>query len=350
MRLLFIDASTKLKTVRDLETKPRGGMVQSLFKVTDYLATRGHNVSVLSDIESAGKTEAGVNWIHEPMVGSFDVLVSNRGTANGYPGIRAGARVLWTHDLPHNGFIENPKIINAFALTVFMSRYAEGIWRTFYKDIGRSVQIPNGVDKSLFYPRDKDRDYIIYFSHPNRGLKRLPLIADAIKSRLGRDIRFVAYSNAASMYPQESDDHRDHGDQYDLPDYDGNGTLTLRQPLQTRQIAEEVGRAGLCVMPTGYPEICSNSILQALASGTPLVTTGNLGSAPEWVRHRKNGMLTKYQPTDYMVHTVEIVRNAVEVLDSEKLHRKLIKGAARTPILSWDEVGDKWERALSRCC
>lgn len=347
MRLLFVDGSTKLKTVRDLETKPRGGMISSLFKVTDYLSSRGHKVFVLSDIESAGRTRAGTCWIHD-VAGDFDVLVSNRGTGAGFPAISAKARVLWTHDLPHNGFIPEPRTVKAFACTVFMSSYAEKIWRTFYKDIGRSVTIPNGVDHELFYPREKDLGYLIYFSHPNRGLKRLPLIADAIKGRLGRDITFRAYSNAASVYPSESGEV-DHNDQYDLPDYENSGTLELCQPLPAHKIAEEVGRAGLCILPSGYPEICSNSVLQALASGTPVITTGGLGATPEWVKHRKNGMLTKYQVADYMVHTVEIVRNAVEVLQDERLHRKLIRGASRTRVMGWDEVGSKWEKLLYRC-
>src|SRR3990167_2893042 len=303
MRLLFIDGSTKLKTVRDLETRPRGGMVQSLFKVTDYLASRGHSVFVLSDIESAGRTKAGVNWIHEP-VGEFDVLITNRGTGLGYVDIRARARVLWTHDLPHEGFIPEPKTIRAFACTVFMSRYGEAIWREFYREIGRSVLIPNGVDKNTFYPREKDLNYAIYFSHPNRGLKRLPLIADSVRQKLGRHLKFVAFSNATKMYTTDSD-ARDHGDVMENS-YNSEGGLEVRAPLPTNLLAEEVGRAGLCVLPTGYPEICSNSILQALASGTPVITTGGLGSASEWVKHRKTGMLTRYTTNDYMVHSLEM--------------------------------------------
>jgi glycosyltransferase involved in cell wall biosynthesis len=347
MRLLFVDASTKLQTVRDLESRPRGGMVSSLFKVTDYLASRGHKVFVLSDIESAGKTQAGTHWIHEP-VGQFDVLVANRGVGIGYPGINAKARVLWTHDLPHSGFIPDPKIIRGFACTVFMSDYAEGIWRTYWPDIGHSTIIPNGVDKELFKPRDKDLGYLIYFSHPMRGLKRLPLIAEVIDAKANRHIKFVAFSNAKLQYPNEVDSDRDHEDPIDYPD-DAKGVLKIRDPLQQARLAEEVGRAGLCVMPTGYPEICSNVILQCMASGTPLITTGGLGSVGEWVKHRKNGMLTKYRISDYMVHTVEMARNAIEVLNDERLHRKLIRGASKTRVLSWSEVGAKWEKVLSRC-
>lgn len=349
MRLLFVDGSTHLDTVLDLERKPRGGMVQSLFKVTDYLAERGHRVFVLSDIKSAGRTKAGVHWIHEP-VGEFDVLVANRGVGQGYAGIKARARVLWTHDLPHSGFMEDPRTINAFACTVFMSRYAERVWRTYYPLIGRSVLIPNGVDKTVFYPREKDLGYLVYFSHPNRGLAKLPLIAEAVKAKTARPVKFRAYSNAKTVYPGEQHHGADHGHEHELPKTNDGGALEVLDPLPTPRIAEEVGRAGLCVIPSGYPEICSNSILQALASGTPVITTGSLGSAPEWVKHRKSGMLTTFQPSDYMVHSVEIVRNAIEVLNNERLHQKLIRGALRTRIYDWFQIGAQWEKLLSRCC
>ena len=77
MRILFIDRSTKLETVVDLKKKARGGMVTSLFKVTDYLSDVGHDVTVLSDIKSEGCTKSGTRWLNE-IWGQFDVLVTNR--------------------------------------------------------------------------------------------------------------------------------------------------------------------------------------------------------------------------------------------------------------------------------
>lgn len=347
MRILFLDASTRLETIYDLKRRPRGGMVSSLFHVSDYLASRGHDVTVFSDIKHSGCTTAGTKWLHE-IWGTYDVLITNRGAGDGYPLIDARKRILWTHDLPHNGFVPEPKTLRAFAYVVFMSQYAEDIWRTFYRDIGRSELIPNGVDKDLFYPREKDRRYLIYFSHPIRGLKRLPAIADALRERLG-DVKVRAYSNARAMYPGEPLSE-DHGDQYELPKGFESGSVELCEPVPQRQLAEEVGRAGLCILPSGYPEICSNSVLQALASGTPVITTGGLGSAPEWVKHRHSGMLTRYQPADYMVHTLEIVRLAVEVLENDSLHERLMTGARNTKILTWNQVGAKWERLLNLCC
>lgn len=343
MRILFLDRSTKLETVTDLTTRPRGGMVGSLFKVSDYLASR-HDVTVVSDIETTGTTKAGVRWVNEVYQNRYDALICNRGAHTGYPEIEA-TRFLWTHDLPHNGFIPEPKTIKAFACTVFMSDYAERVWRKFYPDIGRSKTIPNGVDKSIFYPRPKE-DSLIYCSAPNRGLHKLPLILDAIRSRIGRDIRLDAYSRLSVLHPNELDAGQDTFDYTPLEE----SNVNLCDPIPQSLLGEKLGRASLMILPTSYPEICSNTILQSLACGTPVITTGNLGSAHEWVDHRYNGMLTEFAPHDYMIHTLEMVRNAVEVLEKPKLLRKLQLGAVKTRIHSWAEIGAMWERMLDRYC
>jgi len=349
MRVLFVDLNTKLETVRDLESRARGGMVTSLFKVSDYLSMKGHDVTVLSDIENTGVTKHGVKWLDEQW-GEYDVLVINRGTGDGHPWIRAKRRILWTHDLPHSGFIPEPKTMHAFDRVVFMSRYAERIWRTFYRTIGKSVLIPNGVNKKLFFNRGKDLDYMIYASAPNRGLGKLPFVFDCIRSRTGRDLKMHAYSNMSVLHPNESaKDHNEvledgFGHDYEYLD----SGFEVLDPIPQQELAYQLGRASLMVLPTPFPEICSNSILQALASGTPVITTGNLGSAGEWVKHKRNGMLTKYLTNDYMVHLVEMVRNASYVLENKRRHLSMIRNASNTRILSWDEVGASWNRLINR--
>jgi len=347
MRIVFVDRSTKLAHVRELEKRARGGMVTSLFKVTDFLSSHGHDVTVLSDIESTGATRAGTKWLHE-VWGSFDVLVCNRGVGNGYPEIDARSRVLWTHDLPHGGFIPEPSTMAAFARTVFMSRYAERVWRKYYLTIGKSVYIPNGVDKKIFYPRQKDKGYLIYASAPNRGLAKLDLIFDSIQARVKRDLRFNAFSNLQVLHPNEkTEDHNKVlSDGYGLP-YDKK-SIKIMDPLPQQQFADQIGKASLMIMPTPFPEICCNVILQAMVSGTPVITTGKIGSAGEWIKHKKNGMLTEFISNDYMVHIIEIVRDAVTVLNDGKLHQRMIDNAIRTKILNWDQVGVKWEKMLKR--
>lgn len=338
MRICFLDRSTKLETVNDLETRARGGMVTSLFKISDYLS-QYHDVTVLSDIQEEGVTKAGTEWVNEYPIDKFDVLVCNRGI-NGFD-IKAKHRILWTHDLPHAGFIPEPKNIKAFSATVFMSKYAERIWRYYYKDIGRSFLIPNGVDKDIFYPREKGRDYLIYASAPNRGLKHLPFIFDCINE--ARPVYMRAYSNLSKLHPNEGED--DYGDIYESVK---SSKVNLCDPIPQSRLAEELGKAALMILPSNYPEICSNAVLQSLACGTPIITTGNLGSVGEWVKHRKNGMLSQWQPHDYMAYDLNIVRDAVEVLENESLHRKLIKSAANTKIFTWDQIGAQWQKMLTR--
>lgn len=324
----------------------------SLFCVADELAKRGHDVFVLSDIKHDGKTAAGAIWCARDgscwLKGeNWDFLILNRGIGEGYVGLQAKHRILWTHDLPHNGFIPEPKMMNAFSATVFMSRYAERIWRTFYPAITRSFLIPNGIDRDLFFPRLKDPDYLIYASAPNRGLNRLPLIFDAIKARVAQPVFMRAYSNMEKMHPNEARHSPDFANDYHKIKQESD--IELHDPLPQKEFAEQLGIASLMILPTDYPEICSNVIVQSLASGTPVITTGKLGSFGEWIKNGYNGFLTKFHVQDYMTHTLEIVRYAVKFLEDEKLKERMQKNAAKTEnIFSWEQIGQKWETMLKK--
>lgn len=346
MKIMFLDRSTKLDTINDLQTRARGGMVSSLFAVSDGLSVMGHDVTVLSDIKSPGVTQSGTKWENDYDGQPYDFLICNRGVGIGYPEIKARRRILWTHDLPHNGFIANPKTANAFAGVVYMSQYAHRVWHTFYPtlDNPKSFIIPNGVNDHLFFPRVKDSDYLIYISNPNRGLERLPLIYEATKTRLGRDIRMRAYSNGAVLHPNEGEDKNELKYKSCL-----DAGIELLDPIPQTELAEELGRAGAMVLPSNYPEICSNAVLQSLASGTPVFTTGGLGATPEWVKHNKNGMLTQFYPHDYMVYQLEMVRNLVNVLSNPRVHRNMVMKAAQTKgIYTWKQVVKLWAKMLGR--
>ena len=342
-RILFVDKSTKLKSTADLKTSARGGMVTSLFRVSDYLQQSGFDVQVLSDIKVTGYSDQGVEWIDEPE-GSYDVLIANRGVGTGYDYIKAKRRILWTHDLPHAGFIPNPKTIRAFDTTIFMSVYAEIIWRSFFHTIGGSEFIPNGIDKNLFYfdPLEKDPDYLIYASAPNRGVQKLPFIFDGIQAAMPeRQLRMNAYSNMSKLHPGEADY------EIDYKEFE-ESSVVLLDPVPQHEFAQELRKASLMILPTSYPEICSNTVLQAIACGTPIVTTGSLGATNEWVKHKKTGMLTMWQPQDYMIYWLEIIRYAKEILSNRKQHEKMMLKAAKTRILSWEENGEFWKRLIKK--
>jgi glycosyltransferase involved in cell wall biosynthesis len=353
VKVLFFDNSTGLKTIDDLEHRARGGMISSLFRLSDELQRRGVKCWVYSGVKTGG-LKNGVWWFHkdeDPAQFHFDIIVFNRTTHDGQPHIRAKHRVLWTHDLPHHGFIPKQSIVKAFSKIVFMSHYAERVWRAFYPLIGKSVIIPNGVDRDVFYPRKKDLDYMIYGSAPNRGLHHLPLFYDAVKYRTRGSVYLRAYSHLESLHPQEKADE----DRFWAEDFNetykglDDSDVDLRKPLQQKEYAGQLGRASLMVLPTTYPEICSNSILQALASGVPIVTTGNIGSAAEWIKSGWNGYMTDFHPYDYMIFQVQMVRGAVKILNHPTIHNRMIKNAAKTPrIYDWVEIARKWHKMFKR--
>jgi glycosyltransferase involved in cell wall biosynthesis len=179
------------------------------------------------------------------------------------------------------------------------------------------------------------------------------MIYESVKKKTGLPVAMKAFSNMAVLHPADREAKGD------IPHEDGGepfGTkwqasedcgVQVFNPLPQPLIAEELGRAGLMILPTGYPEICSNAVLQSLASGTPIVTTGNLGSAPEWVKHGKNGFLTTTHLEDYAICLMEMMRGTVDILKDKKKHLKLIKNAERTKIETWEEIGTTWQRMLS---
>lgn len=333
-------------------------MVSSLFLVPNALSKLNNQVAVWSDVQTGGTTPDGVRWFtiedHEEVRrASYDFLILNRGIGSGYPELMAKHRILWTHDLVHGGHAPNPEHLKALSATVFMSRYAERIWRLYYPQIGRSFQIPNGVDKEVFHPREKDLNYLIFISAPNRGLNRLGIIFDAIRKKVGERVYLKAFSNMAILHPADQIQagyipHEDSGEAFGTkyPDIIDECGVQVCDPLPQPPMAEELGKAGLMILPTGYPEICSNAVLQSLASGTPIVTTGNLGSAGEWIKHNKSGFLTKTHLEDYTVHLMEIMRGAVGILNDKNKHQKMIKYAERTKVYTWDEIGTAWASML----
>ena len=61
-----------------------------------------------------------------------DVIVFNRGMADGHPELGPGKRILWAHDLPHIGFCPNPQRMNSLTCLVSMSQYADRVWREMF--------------------------------------------------------------------------------------------------------------------------------------------------------------------------------------------------------------------------
>jgi glycosyltransferase involved in cell wall biosynthesis len=348
MKILFVDMTTSLESFQDLKIRARGGMVSSLYLLPNVLSKLNNEVHVLSDVHVGGTTDDGVVWYTRNDEGllakqKYDFLVLNRQTyTNGFPEITAKHRILWVHDMVHGGWISDPDYAKNLTATVFMSEYSTRTWKYYYKGIERYFTIPNGVDKTLFKPGKKDHDKIVFFSAPNRGLEFLPLILNPVREATGRDLKLTAFSNMTVLHPQETRERDKFAQMYEKVKSEG---IDLRDPVPQAELAEFVAESGLMLKPNNYAEICSNSTLQSLACGTPIITTA-IGADKEWVQNGINGMISKYTyASDGPVFLLEMIRIVIDVLEKKENHQKMIKAAPKTKnVLTWEEVGDQWNK------
>lgn len=349
MRILFIDLTTGLDSFLDLKTRGRGGMVSSLLLLPDALSKLNNECFVFSDSKSGGTTARGTTWLIDAdwewiAKQKWDFLILNRQTyGEGFPDLHSKHRVLWTHDMVHSGWAPNPERLKMLSATVFMSAYSEETWRAYYKDIGRSFQIPNGVDRELFKPGAKDWDSMIYLSAPNRGLAHLPVILDTVREATKREIKLTAFSNMATMHPKEPGEK--FSGMYEEVKAAG---VDLRDPVPQEVIAGHLARAGLMVKPSDFAETCSNTTLQSLSCGTPIITSA-VGADKEWVLHRRNGMIQKHTLADGPLFILEFCRDVIEVLQNPRLHDCMVRSAPQSlGLFTWEEIGQKWNRMFNQ--
>lgn len=324
-------------------------MVSSLFSLPNALSQIGHDVYVLSDVKEPGETKDGVCWANEADMDwltevNFDFVILNRQTfGDCFDELKAKYRVLWVHDMVHGGWIAKPEKIKALSAVVFMSKYSRETWNAYYKNLPKKqFIIPNGVDKSLFHPNPKVFDRMIYFSAPNRGLEHLPIIFETARAATGRDLKLIAFSNMKKLHPQEKDKFEE---VYKMVKIRG---VDLREPVQQSELAAHVRCSGLMVKPNDYAETCSNTTLQSLAAGVPIVT-GPTGADKEWVKTGFNGVVTKHSMQDGPLYIMELCRGVVEILKDRKTHERMIKNAPKTKgLFTWEEIGEFWSRCLTR--
>lgn len=338
-RVAFVDRSENGVTGEASLRGPINGRLTCLHNVTKYLAGRGHQIEVLGR-HPRFTTEAGVLW-NDRWQGSYDTLVFLRGLGDGEPAIDAGKRILWVRDLPHSGFCSEPGKLKSVQV-VALSKYAERIWRSYYRQIKKCVVIPNGVDTRVFKRGPisaRNRKLFLFASNPNRGLDRLPLIFESVHA-VDPEIQMVAFSDRETLHPGET------GDYADATRKCVDKGIDVRAPVSAERLAWWMQTAGAMVLPSDYPEICSNVVLQALACGLPIITTGRMGATVEWVKDGVNGRLTQFDKRDYQIYDLEIARHMLDLAKKPAEWASLCYGAEDTDVPSWEDIGRKWERLI----
>lgn len=345
MKVLFV-CGTPNHDPSQRTSRPTGGILNSLTLIPEYLAKKGHEVYVNS---TYGKEETinGVHYIKSGTeIGKWDVTVFNR---NVLPKEfvqyckEIGAKVVWwLHDivqlsyLPDDAFKQADKIIA-------LSEYCKTTYTDFYDiDANRVVVIPNGVDKSLFYPgtKPRDRNMVMTASALVKGFLPLPTVYENLK-RHNPDIDFRIYSSQ-KLHGMENTKSQEAF----LNNMADQGAHVYN-PVSQEVLAHLLRQARCLLMPNSYPEICSNLLLQAQACGCPVVTS-DIGANPEFIENNVTGVLTtKYKPHDLFSWVVEYTNKVLDVMLDDKYAQKLSENAPRD-VKSWEQIGEIWENELNK--
>jgi glycosyltransferase involved in cell wall biosynthesis len=343
LKVIFIDGTPGFDPQR-LASKPTGGILSSLTILPRLLAQRGHDVWVKSVHTVSGKID-GVNYLSlTDGIEQADIVIFNRNVISRDVVAQAkstGAKVLWwLHDVVDHRYLIDDGFTQVDGI-IALSQYCKRTYSQFYGiPEEKFVVIPNGVDKDVFYPgryEDRDPHLMVYASAPIKGLKPLGLLANNFKR--------LDPQNEVRMYASQTlhDKADDALIRFQLDQAKMQG-VTVLDPIPQADLAEVMRKAWVLLMPNSYPEICSNLLLQARASGLPVVASPT-GSIPEFLP--RGGRITKSNPCDLYFWWKEFALLALELTVDRDTHQYLSNEAPHG-VMSWEEVATEWDRYFGR--
>ncbi len=345
MKILFVEG-TAGHDPHQRTTRPTGGILNSLTLIPESLAKQGHEVYV----DSTYQHDEIVNGVHyvksDASIGHCDVAVFNRNVLpKGFILAlkAAGTKIVWwLHDIVQLTYLKD----DAFRLVdrvVALSEYCRDTYSSFY-DISpeKFVVIPNGVDPNIFYPGDpaqRDKNLVLMASALIKGFVPIPTVYDNL-SRSNMNLDFRIYSS------QMLHGQKNSADQQAFLEHMERKGAHVYSPVSPEVLGHLLRQARCFLMPNGYPEICSNLLLQAQACGCPVVTS-DIGSAPEFIEQGVTGLYTtRYKPHDLFSWVVEYTNLVLDVAGSDSLLGTISQNSPRD-VKSWDLVGRLWNDELT---
>jgi glycosyltransferase involved in cell wall biosynthesis len=345
LKFLFADATKGFSPSRKDE-KACGGILTSLSTIPAYLAKKGHEVMVKSTYAEK-KVVDGVSYVHiedKELLPKWDILVVNRNGIN--DGLveyshKIGAKVVWwLHDIVDFRYLQDSSFRRVDKI-IALSEYCKTSFSDFYDiPLEKFSIIPNGVDKSVFYPGE----------YVDRKKYSMIMASALIK---GFTPVYDTFKNAKRLYP--SAELTIYSSQK-LHELDNNNlqTLFLKEmeeeganvysPIPQSILADKMRGAWVLLMPNSYPEICSNLLLQAKACGLPVVAS-NIGSVNEFIEDGKTGILTKYAPHDLSLWVKKYAEAVMRLMGDDDMHKQISTQSVEG-IKTWDEIGEMWDEEL----
>lgn len=344
-RLLFIDGTPGFSPDR-VRQKACGGILGSLTYIPRYLASKGYDVYVSSSYTEKKEID-GVKYIGPSIeIPKWDVAILNRnGVTNQLVEYShsIGAKVLWwLHDIAAFSYLEDASYRRVDRI-IALSQYCKMSFSNFY-DIpeDKFEVIPNGVDKTIFYPgkyEDRKKHSMVMASALIKGYTPVGDTWINVKRQFP-DAEMMIYSSQALHDLENSNEQSAWLKEMEI------AGAKVQLPIPQHILADKLRSAWALLMPNNYPEICSNLLLQARACGLPVISS-NIGSAGEFIKDGETGVLSKFAPHDMGLWVKSYVEETVKLFMDDNRHRLI---AEKTPegIKSWDEIGELWNDVIER--
>lgn len=224
--------------------------------------------------------------------------------------------------------VENPGLRQNIMIALYKYAFRD-IQRVFYQneenrqffvdrgiEEGKGQLLPgSGVNLNRYPYREYPEDGVIRFAFISRIMKEKGIdqyldAAVEIKKRYGDNVEF----NVCGFCEPEYDGRLQEEDKAGVVDYHG----------MIRDVAGFMGKMHCVIHPTYYPEGISNALLEACATGRPIITTDRSGCR-EVVDDGVNGYMIPCQSSEGLIEAIEkflkLSWNEKKVMGVEARHK-----------------------------
>ncbi|WP_245677703.1 glycosyltransferase family 4 protein [Chondromyces crocatus] len=204
----------------------------------------------------------------------------------------------------------------------------------------RTALVMNGVNRSVFFPQDKlearralglpERGRVITFVGTlaaHKGVRELLASLDDVASAAGEPTCLVMVGDGPERHALEEEAARR---------TEAAGKLVIPGPRPLEEVARYMAAGDVVTLPS-HAEGTPNVILEALASGRPVVAT-RVGGIPDVIENGRTGLLVP--PEDVPALSAALIDALTRTWDEQEI------AAAAPP--SWDESAARLRAHLER--
>jgi glycosyltransferase involved in cell wall biosynthesis len=355
MKILFLDFSKWTYDTRTPLHKPLGGTQSAVAYLSAALAAASHEIAVLITDSAAEPAESeGVRFLTLPCstetLNAFDVVVLS--TSSLAQTVRdAGCTrplVLWAqHDVQESSVqaLKTASERDHYAGFAMVSEWQSEQYRAAFGIDGSRMRVLRNAASPAFLAQSRSVHWfqagrppvLAYTSTPFRGLDVLLMSFPAIRARLpGVELR--VFSSMGIYHPDTPDPF---SSLYELAK--ALPGVTYVGPLPQARLAEAMREVDVWSYPCIFPETSCISAIEAMASGTLMVTTTQ-GALPETTSGFAelvsfSSMSPAISATAYAKHLVQAVNAQSAEKSAERLEKQVAYARAN---YNWPGRAAEW--------